>query len=110
MNKPTEKTISWGIMGPGKIARKFARDLQKVPHAKLYAVASRNYDRAEAFGKEYSLLCLSRKKAVLCEKPLALDTTQAQEMIAASKAHHVLLMEAMWTAFLPHFQAAMQQN
>ena len=129
-------------MGPGKIARKFARDLQKVPHAKLYAVASRNYDRAEAFGneynaakafgsyeelaedpgvdavyvatphalhREYSLLCLSRGKAVLCEKPLALDTTQAQEMIAASKAHHVLLMEAMWTAFLPHFRAAMQQ-
>ena len=129
-------------MGPGKIARKFARDLREVPHAELYAVASRNYGRAEAFGKEYnatkafgsyealagdsdvdavyiatphalhkeySLLCLSRGKAVLCEKPLAMDTTQVKEMTAASKAHHVLLMEAMWTAFLPHFQAAMQQ-
>jgi len=62
-----------------------------------------------ALHRECSLLCLSHKKAVLCEKPLAMNADQAEEMIAAAKAHKVLLMEALWTAFLPHFQAAMQQ-
>ncbi len=136
MNKASERTIRWGIMGPGKIARKFAQDLREVPFAELYAVASRDQKRAEAFAseyhaakafgsyaalaedpdvdaiyialphslhREYSLISISHKKAVLCEKPLAMDTAQVEEMIAASKAHQVLLMEAMWTAFLPHF-------
>ncbi len=49
MNKASERIIRWGIMGPGKIARKFAHDLREVPFAELYAVASRDQKRAEAF-------------------------------------------------------------
>jgi len=44
---------------------------------------------------------LKNKKAVLCEKPLALNSSQAAEMIATAKENDVLLMEAMWTKFLP---------
>lgn len=46
-------TIRWGIMGCGRIARKFAADLQRVKDAKLTAVASRNLRKARAFAKDF---------------------------------------------------------
>lgn len=52
MNQPVS-VIKWGIIAPGKIAHKFAEDLAKVPSAKLSAVASRDIDRATAFGQQY---------------------------------------------------------
>ena len=42
--------VGWGILGTGKIAVKFAEDLQHVPGAALTAVGSRTADAAEAFG------------------------------------------------------------
>ena len=45
--------MRWGIIGPGKIAGKFAGDLQLVEDGELYAVASRNKERAAAFAKEF---------------------------------------------------------
>lgn len=49
------KIFNWGIIGLGKIARKFAEDLQKTPHTKLHAVASRNIDKAKNFAHEYEV-------------------------------------------------------
>ena len=43
----------WGILGPGRIAHKFAQDLMTVPDAQLYAVASTDQDRASAFAQQY---------------------------------------------------------
>ncbi|MBN2045573.1 MAG: Gfo/Idh/MocA family oxidoreductase [Anaerolineales bacterium] len=37
-----EEIFNWGIIGPGRIAEKFANDLQVVKGAALYAVASRS--------------------------------------------------------------------
>ncbi len=54
------------------------------------------------FHKDNTLLCLAAGKAVLCEKPFALNLGQAREMVAAARAHETFLMEAMWTRFLPH--------
>ncbi|WP_074406549.1 Gfo/Idh/MocA family protein [Aquimarina megaterium] len=55
------------------------------------------------FHYENTLMCLTHKKAVLCEKPFAIDTTQVEEMIALAKKNKVFLMEALWTYFLPHY-------
>jgi predicted dehydrogenase len=41
---------------------------------------------------------------VLCEKPLAINAAEAQEMIAAARRHNLFLMEAMWTRFTPIMQ------
>jgi len=139
MLKP--KVIRWGIIGLGKIAHKFAQDLLKDEYSQLYAVASRNQDKADQFAEtynsiksydsyenlardvkidavyiatphsfhnEHSILCLNHKKAVLCEKPFAIDSNQVEEMIATAKANNTLLMEAMWTYFLPHYRFAIQ--
>jgi len=49
-----------------------------------------------------TIMCLESGKAVLCEKPFAINATEAQSMIATARARGVFLMEAMWTRFLPH--------
>ena len=48
--------IRWGIVGPGNIAEKFARDLINLEGAELTAVASRNLERANRFAETYKLL------------------------------------------------------
>lgn len=45
--------IKWGIVGPGKIAAKFASDLNLVENAVLEGVASRKKERAQAFASEF---------------------------------------------------------
>ena len=47
------KKIKWGIAGLGKIAHKFAGDLQRVAQAELVAVASTDWDRARTFQKKF---------------------------------------------------------
>ena len=45
--------------------------------------------------------CLEGGKHVLCEKPVACNLTQLNEMIAKAKEKKLFFMEAMWTAFNP---------
>ncbi len=52
---------------------------------------------------ENTLLCLANNKAVLCEKPFAMNARQAKEMIALAREKKLFLMEALWTKFIPHF-------
>jgi predicted dehydrogenase len=47
------------------------------------------------------LLGLRAGKAVLCEKPFAINAAQAQEVVALARTRGLFLMEAMWTRFLP---------
>ena len=45
------KKLKWGILGPGNIARDFAQALNRV-NGEVYAVATRNKERAEKFARE----------------------------------------------------------
>lgn len=129
--------IKWGILGLGKIAGKFCDGLQHASNAEIYAVASRDLNKAEefaaqfeaeksygsyeellkdeqvqvvyiatphAFHHELAIKCIEHGKAVLCEKPFALNYKQAGEMISLAREKNVFIMEALWTAFLPHFR------
>jgi predicted dehydrogenase len=51
--------------------------------------------------RDNTLLCLSAGKAVLCEKPFAINATQAEEMISLARGKKLFLMEAMWNRFHP---------
>jgi len=51
--------------------------------------------------RDNSLLCLEAGKAVLCEKPFAINGGQAEEVVALARKRGRLVMEAMWTRFLP---------
>lgn len=130
------KTIRWGILGAGRIARKFASDLRLVENSELIAIGSRSKQSADDFAKEFpvqyrhgsyeelvqnpdvdviyiatphnlhyenTLLCLNHNKAVLCEKPFAMNSWQSIEMIRVAKEKKVFLMEALWTKFHPHY-------
>ncbi len=44
-------------------------------------------------------------KHVLCEKPFALNATQATRMAEAARARGVFAMEALWSRFLPSYRA-----
>ncbi len=48
-----------------------------------------------------TLDAIAAGKAVLCEKPFALNAIQAAEMAGAARAAGVFLMEAMWMRFIP---------
>ncbi|RED48233.1 Gfo/Idh/MocA family protein [Seonamhaeicola aphaedonensis] len=57
-----------------------------------------------ALHKENTLLFLEHGIAVLCEKPFAMNSEEVSEMISKAKENNVLLMEALWTYFLPHYR------
>lgn len=59
--------------------------------------------------KENTLLCLQKGIAVLCEKPFAMNAEEVNTMITVAEANNVLLMEAMWTYFLPHYQFVLKE-
>ena len=51
--------------------------------------------------RENTLTCIEGGKAVLCEKPFAMNRREAEEMVAAARDAGTFLCEAMWTRFLP---------
>ncbi len=135
------KIFNWGIVGPGKIAHKFAADLALLPNARLHSVVSRSRERAQAFAAEFglphyhddydafldtpgldavyiatphsrhredTLRCLKAGLAVLCEKPLAINAREVEEMVATARRNDVFLMEALWTRFLPTTRKALE--
>ncbi len=51
--------------------------------------------------KDAALTCIAAGKAVLCEKPLTLNSGEATELVGAARSRGVFLMEAMWTRFRP---------
>ena len=135
------KTIRWGILGTGYIARRFASDLKLVEGAELIAVGSRTAASAQQFADEYhvpnyfgsyeelaqsndldvvyvatphtlhlhnTLLCLNHDKAVLCEKPFAINSRDTEEMIALARHKNLFLMDALWTKFHPHYKKMLE--
>jgi predicted dehydrogenase len=135
------RKIRWGIIGLGNIAHKFASDLLTIEDTELYAVASRNQEKADEFANKYSakkafntyealandpnidavyiatphalhkentMMCLEKGIAVLCEKPFAMNAGEVNDMISKAKEKNVLLMEALWTYFLPHYKYVLE--
>lgn len=51
--------------------------------------------------KDNTLLCLEHGKAVLCEKPFAINRREAEAMVAKARQNGCFLMEAMWSRFFP---------
>lgn len=53
---------------------------------------------------EETLHCLQYKIPVLCEKPLAMNSREAKEMVNTAVRNQTFLMEGMWVRFLPSIQ------
>ncbi len=93
-----------------------AADRYHIPHAYgsyLELAQSSEVDLAyiatpHSFHAEQAMLMMRHGKHVICEKPMAIDHTQVQQMIDCANENHVFLMEAMWTRFQPCIRTLMQ--
>lgn len=52
---------------------------------------------------DLAILCMEKGKHVLCEKPLASNAREVEDMIEAARKHGVVLMEAMISTLSPNF-------
>ncbi len=128
------ETIRWGIVGAGRIARRFAEGLKHVEGATLAGVWSRRAEPARALAEpfgarafadfdtllahvdalyvatmqdshpHYALRAFEAGKPVLCEKPAAVNARTLQRMIDAARASKLLFMEAMKPPFYPLYR------
>jgi predicted dehydrogenase len=129
---------NWGFIGAGNIAKvALGPAVHNAKNATLYAVASRDPLRSAALNPvkvydsyqdliddpdvdavyislandqhiTWSIKAMLAGKDVLCEKPLALNALQVQEMKDVSESHDRLLVEAVWARFHPRLIRAVQ--
>jgi xylose dehydrogenase (NAD/NADP) len=130
--------LRWGFIGAGWIATTaLARAVHEADNALLYAVASRDLQRSRSLEPvtihnsyddlindpevdavyislpnhlhcEWSIKALNAGKHVLCEKPLAMNRSEAELMFQAAVANKKLLVEAIWMRWHPRFARAQQ--
>lgn len=123
--------IRWGVLGFGRIAKRFIKGLSYSQNGKLYAVASKGgqtlselttdvkvYRDYESLIKDphvdaiyialrhqdhyhWAKQALLHHKSVLCEKPATLSYLQTKELCELSQKENVFFMEAMKTRFIP---------
>jgi len=104
--------FNWGILGPGRIAHRFATDLKRLPDARLLAIGSRDESRAAAFASEFgaervygsynALVADPDVQAIYVATPHPLHLETAQLCLAHGKA---VLCEKPLTATLAQAEA-----
>jgi predicted dehydrogenase len=95
-SRTEEKALEFANQHSVQVAYGSYADLVNDPLVDVIYIATPNnlhYDN--------TLMCLNAGKAVLCEKPFALNSTQLNEMVALAQSKKLFLMEALWTRFLP---------
>lgn len=122
--------LRWGLLGSGGICNDFAAGVvnsgghiaaigasslskaqalaDKVQHAKAYGsyeelVTDPNVD-VVYLHLPHTKMALLAGKPVICEKPLAVNQREAEEMIDLARSKGLFLMEAMWTRFFPIYR------
>jgi len=76
-------------------------ELYKDTDIEVIYIAGLNSDH-----KQMTIDALNAGKAVLCEKPLGLNTTEVNQMIDVAKAQKCFLMEGLWSRFNPAINRA----
>ncbi|MBC7884236.1 MAG: Gfo/Idh/MocA family oxidoreductase, partial [Saprospiraceae bacterium] len=61
--------IKWGILGCGKIANKFAADLELSDGGTLYACAGKEKDKRDSFAKKFNIVQAFDSYTKLAECP-----------------------------------------
>ncbi len=97
-------TVSWGVVGPGRIASKVVPDFAHVPGAEVVAVASRSAERAGAFAAEHGIDRAHSSYADIVADPgvdaLYIATPHPQHRavaLAALRAGKAVLVEKAFT-------------
>lgn len=92
----TNKKIRWGVIGPGRIAHTFAKDIAFTTNASLQAVASRTLETAQEFASAYNvpsaygsyseLFADPNVDAVYLATPHTLHAGQTMQAISSGKS------------------------
>lgn len=95
LDSETVNELRWGILGPGRIAEAFARDLGQVSGCRLHAVASRDAARAgefaarhgaaRAYGDYAALVADAEVDVVYIATPHAFHSAQIRLCLEAGK-------------------------
>jgi predicted dehydrogenase len=96
-SRSLQSAQDWAIEFPGCKAYGSYEELVNDPDIDAIYVATPHTSHVAN-----TVLALSAGKPVLCEKPFAVNATEARQMRDAAKSNNVALMEAMWTRYLPH--------
>ena len=116
-----QQSVNWAILAPGKIAEKFATALKGVKNTHLYSVASRNFDRAQAFADTHGFETVASSYAELMADPkvdvvyiASPHAFHAEQSIACLNAKKAVLCEKPMTLNVKQaqqvFDAAQQNN
>jgi len=99
-----ERTIKWGIIGPGGISRSFASDLAFVKGAELVAVGSRTLENAQKFAAEFNIPRVYGNYDEMLKDPDldivyigSLHTVHKDHILAALRAGVAVLCEKPFT-------------
>lgn len=122
-----------GIIGNGRIAERFIPEAKFVSGVNIQNVYNPRFESAERFAKKWNInpfddlekfyettdlvyvasphqthfdyvkSALEHKKHVLCEKPLVLKKSQAEELFDYAAQHNLILFEGIKTAHCPGF-------
>ena len=123
-----------GIIGNGRIANRFIPEAKLVSGINLQSVYNPKFSSAKLFADkwqldpyddlekffdsvdlvyvasphethfDYSKKALEHGKHVLCEKPMTLEKSQAEEIFALAKKKNLVFFEGMKTAYCPGFR------
>ena len=123
--------MRWGVVGTGRIVRnRFLPALEQVSEAKLTTIVTTNPEKAKdlserygakiytnlediedvdvvyiatpnKFHKEQTIICARKGINVLCEKPMAINVREAEEMIEECERNKVVLGVANMGRFNP---------
>ncbi len=83
-----QKKVRWGVLGPGKIARKFTEAASRVENATVTAVGSRNEGRAKEFAGYYKIPHFYGSYQALMQS----DEVDAIYIATPHSAHHELTL------------------
>ncbi|GAA4278966.1 Gfo/Idh/MocA family protein [Aquimarina mytili] len=98
-SRSTKKASDFGAIYNAAIFYDNYEALSKDPEIDIIYIAT-----PHTLHYQNTIMCLTNKKAVLCEKPFAMNANQVEQMIIAAQQNKVFLMEALWTYFLPHYR------
>jgi predicted dehydrogenase len=97
-------SVSWGVVGPGRIAEGVVADARHVPGAEFVAVASRSAERAAAFAAKHGIARIHDSYQAIVDDPdvdvLYIATPHPQHRavaLAALRAGKAVLVEKSFT-------------
>ena len=130
--------IKIGIIGTGRIAKRFLPELQTVDGMEVAGVYTPHTESGQAFADQYQIPywetkeeffqkvdaiyiasphkthipyvmeTLSAGTHVLCEKPMALQEEDAARAIALAEEKHLVLLEGIKSAYAPGYQKVLE--